>query len=304
MKLASMSTLHVAGLADGRFDFTRGGKPASLVVIGGPPGSGKTALLEAIAATKEKIAPYGASPGREIIARDHARAKVTIDWWLDEGELAIAGGEALRPSEALFGSVEPAGETAWDDGLHMVLGRWSTDRPKVEYLHHPRAILPTSVIASASVSSRNRLGRHNAKFDGMVATILGWTDNRDKLEAFHRAFGFLCSSKRFAGIVVRGSARLLGFASTTKPDQPWVSLDELSASEHQAALFAATFTVLDLERSVVLIDVPEAALPSDKVVDFVGALTTLGEDNQLIVATSSRELQGYSEALVIDLGKV
>lgn len=306
MRIASVSTLQVAGVPDGTRDFTRGasGAPAPLVIVTGPPGSGKTALLEAIATTKEAIAPYGGTPGREMVAPGATAAKVSIDWHLDDEELAVAGGAPRRPSEALFGDVQRAPETAWDDGLRLVLGRWAPHLPKVEYVHAPRAMRRPagSVASSAGPSPRLRLTRDDAKYDGLHDEIVGWTVDGDDLAGqFERAFAALCPTRSFAGLVRRGGARLLGFERPGSDH--WVAVHELSAAEHQAALFAATFAVVGLWRSVVLVDMPELFLPTDWIGPFVRALAAMG-DNQLVLATASREVLAAADgAVIVDLGK-
>ena len=60
MRLQSIQTIEVAQLPDRTYDLRgRGGSAASLVFVTGPTGSGKTLLLDVIAAAKETVAPAG-----------------------------------------------------------------------------------------------------------------------------------------------------------------------------------------------------------------------------------------------------
>lgn len=302
MRIANVSTLGVSGLADGRRDFTRGGAPADVVIVTGPPGSGKTTILEAIATTKEAIAPYGQGPDRWMVAPGQSAAKVTIDWVLDEDELAVAGGTALRPSEALFGDVKPATETAWDDGLRLVLGRWAPHLPKVEYFHAHRTLPSSRAGRVTRPSARARLARDSSKYDGLLDTIVDWTlSGDDKALRFEAGFAALCSSRSFAGTTTRGGVRAAGFEAPGV--EQWATANELSDAEQQAVIFAATFAVIGLWRSVVLIDNPELFLATPMIGPFVRALASMG-DNQLILATGSREVLAAADgAVVVDLGR-
>jgi predicted ATPase len=69
-------------------------------------------------------------------------------------------------------------------------------------------------------------------------------------------------------------------------------------------IFAATFIRSGLSHSLIFIDTPELYLGSDRVAPFVGALRSMGVDNQLIVATGSRELlETVDPQSVIRLGQ-
>lgn len=294
MKVLSVSFHGVPGLPDGQFDLSRNGEPADLVLVTGPPASGKTAFLEAIAEAKESIAAYGGRPGRRMTRLDRKTSKVTIEWWLDEEERAIAGGGARRPSEALFGAVDAGPDTAWDEGLRMVLGRWSVEGPKVEYFHAMRRMPSPPFPSSARVSATAQLTATDAKFEGLhgalVESALGIaaeTQPPTHARRFERAFEALCRTKRFRGVARRPEGSYAAFDRAA--GGPWVALHELSASEHQAALFAAAFSLLRIDRSTVLIDTPELAQPPELAEELLRGLASLGR-NQLIVATTSQEI--------------
>lgn len=82
-----------------------------------------------------------------------------------------------------------------------------------------------------------------------------------------------------------------------------LSLGELSTSEQQGFLFAATFRRLGLSHSIVLIDQPELYLHPDEQLRFIRALGGLGVDNQILFATSSVDIMRLASAHeVIKLG--
>jgi energy-coupling factor transporter ATP-binding protein EcfA2 len=295
MKILSVSFHGVPGLPDAQFDLSRNGDPAELVLVTGPAASGKTAFLEAIAEAKESIAAYGGRPGRRMTRLDRKTSKVTIDWWLDEDERVIAGGGERRPSEALFGAVDAGPDTAWDEGLRMLLSRWSVEAPKVEYFHALRRMSAPPFPSSARVSPSARLTATDAKFEGLhgaiVESALGIaaeTEPPTRARRFERAFEALCRTRRFRGVARRPEGSYAAFDQAA--GGPWVALHELSASEHQAALFAAAFSLLDIDRSTVLIDTPELGLHPDAAEDFLRGIASLGRNNQLIVATTSQEI--------------
>ena len=77
-------------------------------------------------------------------------------------------------------------------------------------------------------------------------------------------------------------------------------LGQLTASEADAVMFAATAALVGLSQSIILIDKPELhGLEPDRVID---GLAALGANNQLIMATSSSALVATGGGVVIDLG--
>src|SRR5258706_14717461 len=69
-------------------------------------------------------------------------------------------------------------------------------------------------------------------------------------------------------------------------------LDELSASERQGVLFAATFRRSGVRGSLVLIDTPELQLHPDDHARFFAALQRLEPGNQILAATTSPAILG------------
>lgn len=307
MRLLRLQTTDIAALRDRTYELAhpQTGEALDVVVVTGPPSSGKTRLLEAIIAAKEAVASYGGSSTPVRVAPGTTSAKIEAEWALSPAEARRIGEtrRAIR-SEALIGSFAlPSGER--EAGLAAILGGYAHDPEvgKVEYFHAGRTLPMGSASlgggASESSERRLRFSKSADKYrsirqvllDNAVAERL---DERPRdpaaprfTERFARAFASLCSTKTFAGVDrgadgfrVRFEARSGGV----------VDLDELADSERQAVIFAATFTHLALHHSIVLVDVPELFLPPGEVVRFASALAALGQDNQLIFATGSPEL--------------
>lgn len=314
MRLAKVGFHGIDPLPDEAYDFCKPGQivPQNRIVITGPPGSGKTAFLEAIAIAKEEVAPYGGHPRRRLMRHDRSSAKITMEWWLDEEEVRRVGGDARRPSEALFGEgILGTNNAEPDDGLREVLSHWSTRAPKVEYFHADRRIEATPWPRPSRISPSQRLKCDNTKYDGtnefIVEAVMGLADEnvavedpRSKASRFRAAFESLCGSKVFRGVTVKPEGTFAGF-SAKKADRPFLTLKELSHAEKQALIFASTFIRCGLDRSVVLIDSPELFLPTADVEHFLGVLEGMG-NNQLIIATSSSSIvQRTERAALIQL---
>jgi hypothetical protein len=70
---------------------------------------------------------------------------------------------------------------------------------------------------------------------------------------------------------------------------PASSVSEVSDTEQQAILLAATSVLIGLSRSLVLLDRPELGTSTGRAAAFVEALGSLGDDNQFVMASSSNE---------------
>lgn len=292
MRLDGLSTKGFRGVSDGRYAWPKG---SDLVVVTGPPASGKSSFLSAIIAAKELSAPYGATRlPREYLRLGSRTATVSLEWSFAPAEARFAGLDAASVTTDSVFADPPARESDNDKEVVHLLSRFELggDLGKVFFFPDQRSIggLVVPVGREADAVRREALEPTSRKFAPLAAYVrdacFGFL-GAGVQEAFVKMFSALCETKRFAGVGASGEARTLLFQGTGLDR---VYLAELSASEEQAFIFAATFLLAGLHRSIVLIDSPELGLAEDKVVPLVRALQGLGTDNQFIVATNSEEL--------------
>lgn len=273
------------GIADGEFDLGDGTKT---VVITGPQGSGKTSFLRAVSVAKEGCWAYGASFDSPTLA-DGRTARIGASWGFTTSEVERFGlGDSRFEVEVLLGSQL---KDFADVRLQSVFGIYDPSplHPKVELFHAerwitaggswPQARRPSSVEVALRLRSDNRK-YCNLSFFAVEAFEMG------RGEELSAAFAALCPTARLASAkrTSAGAEVRLSVRDTLVP------LEEASASEREAFLFATTFLRSGLSGSVVLIDGPERFLTASHGSAFVDALRGLGAGNQLIIATQSSEL--------------
>jgi predicted ATP-dependent endonuclease of OLD family len=126
-------------------------------------------------------------------------------------------------------------------------------------------------------------------------------DQRDSLAPYRAAVRSVCPRLALSHVEASARGATLWFE---REGGTLVELGALSHSEEQAVLFAITFHLFGLNASIVLIDEPELHLHPDEHVRFLEAIRALGQDNQIIVATSSASLLAAAPARqVIHLGR-
>ncbi len=294
MKLLRATFLSIRGLPDATCDFgdAHRGVPHDVVVISGPPASGKTRMLEAILAAKDVIAPYGPMiVGAPWIAGGASSAKIELAFVLDADEQKRAGvTEPVVTAEALFAPRVCRGEA--DEGLIALLQSYEhTSRSgKVEYFPANRAIVSSGHMHGLSAIEQRtlRTTRDARKYSFLPRLLfaLTWdgayTAARERFEA---AVASLSPTVRYLGPNPEDPS--LCFSSCGGPR---VAPSELAGSESSAVLIAATATLLSFERSMVLIDRPELSADEGSIVPWLQAVRALAGDLQLIVATSSPAL--------------
>lgn len=305
MKIHSLTFIGVRGLRDASLDFTNRetGKPHEVVVITGPGASGKTRALEAIVAAKEAIAPYGPMvPGAPWIAEGSTATKVKLKFHLDDEEMTFAGASSpVAEAEVSFLPNRARGEA--DDGLVAVLQRYAHDpgKGKLEYFPASRRVpaLPPFGGLGAAEQRLLRATKDARKYSFVTRLLRELEADADRGRRFAALLEGLSPSCRFApGGASEGLPRCLSSnagpitmgEAPRPPAQPLLTPAELSDSEADALLFAATAVGIGLGRSLVLIDRPEQYVDPAFVPRFLGGLRALGEDNQLILASSSPEL--------------
>jgi predicted ATPase len=314
LKLRRVTTDGVRGLADRVYDFSgaRSTTAAPVVIITGPSGSGKTSLLDAIAAAKEDVAPWGNRHSwSKLVRPDEPAAKVILEWQIDDEEARRFGfeGNAVT-SESIFSPMTPPGQ-GHDPRLHALLERYDHDpaHGKVEYFFAERTLAPEAVGLSnldPSLQKRARLDRDIRKYGALHRYLLELhlglherSGGPTGKERFAASFAKLCPSRRVLGIERRDDRSELVFDGGDNGPLP---LARLPHAEQQAALFAGTFELLGLARSIVLVDTPELHQAAAGLASFARAITDLGADNQVVFATHSPALaDAFPEAVTIAL---
>jgi energy-coupling factor transporter ATP-binding protein EcfA2 len=325
MKLIELRCAGVRGLADGRYSFAdpRTGAPLPVTLITGAPASGKSTLLEAIAAAKEVVGAYGTPPDPKRLLRPGARdARITATWLLSADERDRAGvDEAEQTVTWELGSLR----TDAAPGLRGAFAAYSRspEHAKLEYFPANRRIepRPRSAFGLPSVVDpvRTRATRAPDKYAGVIdglREIVAAQAARaaDALEedgvALRRSIPDALQPYKEAVAAVLPALRLQGFDEAAgsprfiRRTREVVGLDELSDSERQRVLFALAFRYLGLRGSLVLIDEPELHLHAMQHADMLHALVGLGQENQIIAATGSAALlRAAGPGQVIDLSR-
>jgi hypothetical protein len=321
MHLLDLESESFLGLPDGKYSFSRAeGVPLPLVLIGGGPSSGKTSLLEAIIALKESVGTMHVLREPSRFLRSGAKAgRLSGTWLLTAEEQARAGlDEPTYTAElSLVGGPVRAPEPALEE---VFKGRSSESGVgRFEYFPCNRQLERRPGQALEALSPL-RLTRRSDKYagieqallrlavaDGLAALariesdgILLKGDQRDSLAGYRAAIAALCPRLRLTGVELADSEAFVWFE---RDDGATVELYGLSHGEQQGVLFALTYMVYSLRRSLVLIDEPELHIHPGARLRFLNALAGLGEGNQIIAATSASELlEGVPRHQVITLG--
>jgi hypothetical protein len=295
VKISGISVRGVSGLPDLEIDLrlAETGAPPSLVVVRGPPASGKTRLLETIVAARETVAPITVSPDPERFVRPGLiAAKATLILQLTDGERDFAG--AASPEleiEAIFrvdGERPPT-----DESTLALLRRWAHDGQtgKLEMMPVWRALPSGPAHATTVAAQREARVLTDARRWAFVPRFLDELGSDPaRGEAFARRLAALSPTCRW----IPDSSRFEGHPGAR-------SLDLLAASEQDAVLFAATATLIGLDHSVLLVDRPEKHLPAELVPGFVRGLFELGEDLQVIVATDVADFPEVPSRLTVEM---
>lgn len=291
MKIQHITLLGMRGVPDATYDFTdpATGQPHDVVVITGPQASGKTRLLEAIAAAKETIGPYvGIASSAGWLAPGHTAAKVELRVSIDEEERAWLGViKSAIDGAALFLPTHTVAEG--DVELNALFGRYehAPTHGKVEYFPATRRlpVFPPYHGLSTFEQRQYRCGKDPRKYSLVVRFLRGLSDSPARAKLFAARLEALSPTCRYIEMEPHdGLPRCL----TSRGGEPRL-MTELSDGEQDAVLFAATSTAIALDRSILLIDRPDLYVGPARLGSFIAGLKGLGQ-NQLFLTSESAEL--------------
>lgn len=304
MKIVRATFLSIRGVPDGTYDFRHpaSGAANSPIIVTGGEASGKTRFLEALLATKEAIGPYGPMmDGATWLEPTKQLAKVMLTFALDEEERQYAGtSDNLVDGEATFLSERVRRDA--DEGLVALLSRYEhgPEAGKIEYFPSSRRLSPLGPYHGTGVIEQRlqRALKDPTKYGFVVRFLRDLPQDSAMTKTFSGQLERLSASCRYvAGEPQRGLPRC--FSSR---GGPVANISELSETEQQAVLVAATAANIGLSRSIVLIDRPELGTNPGRAAEFVEALSLLGQDNQVFMATAVPEfLAAVPKANIIRL---
>lgn len=305
MRIKAATFLSISGVPDTTVRFGDGApsEAGDVTLVTGPPASGKTRLLEALVAAKEVLAPYGQPvAGWKWIRAGDRNAKIELTFSLDETERNLGGADAETRAEALF-APKSCGREA-DEGLIVVLERYEHDATsgKVDYLPAARALPPLSVGQGTSAFEQRiwRLSREARKFAFVPRFLAEIAHKPDVGARFAAAVAAMCPTLVYAGPT--DSDSLSCFKS--RGEGP-LTVGELSTSEQDAVVTAASLLLVGHQRSIVLIDRPESAVHEAGMSAWLAAVRALIGESQLIVASNSPALRAaVGPSNVVELGLV
>lgn len=292
MKISRFAARGVLGLRDLDLDFAAGASGASagprdVVIVSGPPASGKTRLFDLMLAALEAVGPY------------HGMVRAS-DWCADLGKGARVE-LGLMVEGSVEGSPEGAAEravvdftangvlTTVDRRVAKLVSRYDHDptHGKREYFPEGRQRAWGARCDGLGELEQSllRSTKDAQKYSFVPRFLAELRHDVRRRATFARQLELLSPSVRFAAAPQKDPTAC--FKNRMREEVPFV---ELSSSESEAVIIAATATLVGLHRSVIFLDRPELYVSSDRLAEFVEALLQLGEQNQWFIATSDRNL--------------
>jgi len=296
MKLLGVEAIDIAGLANGVYRFVNAsGQAHARVLIRGGPGTGKTRLLQLILAAREVLATGIREHQQDSFIRpENKTAKVVLSWELNAEEQAMIGSPTQTVSTEVIFTGEEDDDYAVDQRMCFLLERYGHDdaTPKLEYFSARRRLDVGG--GEVGLGEEEQFGMRTDPSPRKFCWVPVFLDHL--VEAPEKSARFAETLSRFSPScaydvrrhVLTSRGRVLG------------SLAELTASEADAVIFAATAAMVGLSNSIVLVDGPE--LHGIRAERAMAGLSALGAENQLIVATSSPTFASAFDGAIVDLG--
>lgn len=307
MKLVELETIGVRGLADARRPLREGatrevdGAPSRLVVVTGPPGSGATTFLEAIAFSSARLAAAGPVDPAQVLRVGGAVAAVRSAWWVDDDERRYGGlAEQVTRAQVNFDRGGSSTVDA-DPGLLGLMTRYDHTNDLAKVVLFPARRVDDAAPGINDFQAAQRMMRFSplpSKFAGLQRALAAAQADRAVWQKAADLLDALSPSAKLAGVNGVGQLELTTRAGARVP------LYRLSFSERNAFVFAASVALMGLERSVLLLDTPELGLPVGLAARWIGALREHTPHAQWLVASRDPELVAMAgKGALVDLGR-
>lgn len=298
MKLLSFAMSGVRYLPDLSIVFGEEGSVPPVHLITGPPVSGTSSVLEAIAAAVAQLNSGGTTPdAADVVGWGGGLARIRTKWLLDDEERLYAGlVEETSEAETYYRRGAP-GTAEADPGLLGIMSRYSHDRSVGKVVLIPAARVPDSSFAKLSSfeaeMAMTYLSGDPSKFSCLARAVSRLAQpggDRPTFDRIAELFSMMCDSAILFGVGNSGSPELSRIGAGLVP------IHKAGFSERNAFVLAAATIAMGLDKSVVLLDTPEMGLPAGMARRWVSALSQATPNAQWIVATRDRDLLDHAAA--------
>lgn len=286
MKISRLALRGIAGLPDLEQDLVAPGtgRPHELVVISGPPASGKTRLCDLIMAALEMVGPYqGIVRAPDWYADPDKGARVELELVVDEGEEGAAPARGRAVIDFARGGVR----CDVDRALSRQAARYDHDPKHGKREYFPEGRQRSWGARQDGMAAIEQMLVRSTKDPQKYSFIPSFLEALPKDAARQRAFAagleLLSPSVRYEPAPRRAEDPTACFSNLGKRGATYA---QLSSSETDAVLIAATAALIGLHHSIVVLDRPELHIAPDRLKAWSQALLGLGQGNQWFLATS------------------